>query len=57
MPANKERLVSHIKREYEAKGYDTQQAESIAWATVTKLEQDKEDESTESTESTESPGE
>lgn len=42
MPAEKERLVKHIKREYEAKGYSPEEAESIAWGTVTNLEKDKE---------------
>lgn len=44
MPASKDRLVHHIKTEYVKKGYSEEEAERIAYATVTKQEEEaKED--------------
>jgi cation transport regulator ChaB len=43
MPRSKDKLVQHIKDQYMKKGYSEERAESIAWATVTKQEKEKED--------------
>lgn len=37
MPEKFDRLVQHIKREYEAKGYSPDRADSIAYATANKV--------------------
>lgn len=43
MPRSKEKLVERIKQQYMSKGYSEEKANSIAWATVTKQEKEKED--------------
>lgn len=47
MPAAKDRLVSRIKGQYVKRGYSEEDAERIAWATVTKQEQEQSESTTE----------